>query len=56
MAASTDVRPVDRVPRLLVLACAAIVVTIAVRLYLDSPPAFMDLDVYRKGVAAWWRG
>jgi alpha-1,2-mannosyltransferase len=28
----------------------------AVHLYAQSPPAFMDLDVYRKGVQAWWHG
>jgi alpha-1,2-mannosyltransferase len=35
---------------------AAIVLAVAVGLYLASPPAFMDLDVYRLGVAAWWHG
>ncbi|HEX4705713.1 MAG TPA: glycosyltransferase 87 family protein [Pseudonocardiaceae bacterium] len=28
----------------------------AVDLYSLSPPAFEDLDVYRKGVQAWWHG
>jgi alpha-1,2-mannosyltransferase len=42
--------------RWMVPASAAIVATAAVWLYLSSPPAFLDLDVYRKGVAAWWHG
>ena len=33
-----------------------IVSAVAVCLYLDSPPAFLDLSVYREGVQAWWRG
>lgn len=40
----------------LALASAAIVATVAIHLFRASPPAFMDLDVYRKGVDAWWHG
>ncbi|HEX3787043.1 MAG TPA: glycosyltransferase 87 family protein [Pseudonocardiaceae bacterium] len=34
----------------------AVLVTSAVHLYTQSPPAFMDLNVYREGVQAWWHG
>ena len=34
----------------------AALLAVATCLYLDSPPAFLDLDVYREGVQAWWRG
>lgn len=45
--------------RLVVGVCvlsAAALVMLGVHLYSESPPAFMDLDVYRKGVQAWWHG
>ena len=42
--------------RSIVVVCAGIVVVVAVCLYAQSPPAFLDLDVYRKGVQAWWHG
>ncbi|HEX7661938.1 MAG TPA: glycosyltransferase 87 family protein [Pseudonocardiaceae bacterium] len=48
-----------RSPILLVLAwiCGlAWTVHWSVFLYRQSPPAFMDLDVYRLGVQAWWHG
>jgi alpha-1,2-mannosyltransferase len=38
------------------LVSAGAVLVVAVVLYAQSPPAFMDLDVYRKGVVAWWSG
>jgi alpha-1,2-mannosyltransferase len=61
MSASTVVRLVRREGGGLrgpwpVLVSALIVITAAVLLYLHSPPAFLDLDVYREGVVAWWRG
>src|SRR5438270_12864203 len=34
----------------------AVTAVVARHIYLLSPPAFMDLDVYRKGVQAWWHG
>jgi len=34
----------------------AITAGVAWHIYTLSPPAFMDLDVYRKGVQAWWHG
>jgi alpha-1,2-mannosyltransferase len=40
----------------LCVACAGLLVTAAVSLYRESPPAFLDLDVYRLGVRAWWHG
>jgi len=43
--------------RLLLVATAGVtVVATGVHIYTLSPPAFMDLDVYRKGVRAWWQG
>lgn len=42
--------------RLVVGISAGAVIAVAVTLYLLSPPAFVDLDVYRKGVLAWWSG
>lgn len=43
--------------RLLLVATAGVtVVAVAVHIYRTSPPAFMDLDVYREGVRAWWQG
>lgn len=34
----------------------ATAIAAAVRVWSESPPAFMDLDVYRLGVLAWWHG
>lgn len=38
------------------VASVVVLVVVAVLLFADSPPAFMDLDVYREGVQAWWHG
>jgi alpha-1,2-mannosyltransferase len=38
------------------LVSLAILGAVAAYIYTLSPPAFMDLDVYRKGVQAWWHG
>ena len=40
---------------MLFVALVALLV-VAGYLLLHSPPAFLDLDVYREGVQAWWRG
>lgn len=43
--------------RLLLVATAGVtVMAVGVHIYTLSPPAFMDLDVYREGVRAWWQG
>jgi alpha-1,2-mannosyltransferase len=38
------------------LISVAIQAAVGLHLYRQSPPAFLDLDVYRKGVQAWWHG
>jgi alpha-1,2-mannosyltransferase len=45
--------------RVVVMACvvsSAILIAVAAYIFTLSPPAFMDLDVYREGVQAWWHG
>jgi alpha-1,2-mannosyltransferase len=45
-----------RTAAVIVIVCVGALLGVSLYLYLDSPPAFLDLDVYREGVQAWWRG